>query len=107
MSGASKTRLQKKFVESELYDITRDLEDCIAELELLRGDLWKLGFIIDDVEMMTHIISNLPEGYENIVENLEEELYDDIGMLTNKIFWDKLSYKYNRMNAQSNQSEAK
>ena len=61
------TSLQKKISKFELDDVTRDPEDWIAELELLRGDLQKLGFIIDDVEIMTHILSNLPEEYKNIV----------------------------------------
>ena len=61
MKGESKTRLRKTFAKSELYDVTRDPEDWITELELLRGDLRKLVVIIDDMEMMTHILSNLPE----------------------------------------------
>ena len=40
--------------------------------------------------MMTHILSNLPKEYENIVENLEDELDDNIDMLTIKIIQDKL-----------------
>ena len=47
--------------------------------------------------MMTHILSNLPGEYENTVENIEDELDDNIDMLTIKIFWDKLSAKYARM----------
>ena len=43
----------------ELYDTTRDPEDCITDLELLRVDLRQLGTINHDVEMMTHILSNL------------------------------------------------
>ena len=66
----------------------------IPELELLRGDLRKLGVIIDDVEMMTHILSSLTEEYESIVENLGYELDDDINLLTIEINWDKLSFKY-------------
>ena len=61
MTGATKTRLCKKFTEIKLYDVIRDTEDQITELELFRGDLQKLGLIIDDVEMMTHLMSNLPE----------------------------------------------
>ena len=60
MEGASKTRIQKEFAKSELYDATREPEDWITELELLRGDLRKLRVIIDDVEMPTQILSNLP-----------------------------------------------
>ena len=48
---------------------------------------------------MTHILSNLPEYYDNIVENLEYRLDDDIHMLAIKIIWYKLSAKYDRMNA--------
>ena len=42
---------------------------------------------------MTHILSNIPEEYENIVENLEYKLDDDIDMLIIEIIWDKLSEK--------------
>ena len=56
ITGASKTRLNKKFAKIELDDVTRDPEDCITELELLRGDLRKLGIIIDGVKMMTHTV---------------------------------------------------
>ena len=62
-----------------------------------------MGFnIIDDVEMMTQILSNLPEEYDRIVENFEGKLNNEIGMLTIEIFWDKLSDKYNRMNVRFN-----
>ena len=104
MTGASKTRLRKKFAKCELYGVTRDPEYWTTELELFRANLRKLGVIVDDAEMMTHIISNLPEEYENIVENLEDELDDDIAMLNIKIIWDKLSAKYNRMNTRSNKN---
>ena len=50
-----------------------------------------MGVIIDDAEMMTHILPNIPEEYENIFENLVDKLYDDIDMLTIKRIWDKLS----------------
>ena len=63
--------------------------------------------MIDDVEMMTHILSNLPEEYNNIVENLEYELDDEIGMLNLEIIWDKVSAKYDRMNVWSNKNEGK
>ena len=56
-----------------------------------------MGFIVDDVEIMTYILSNLPEEYEKIIENLEDELDDDIDMFTIKNIWDKLSANYNRV----------
>ena len=61
MPGASKSRLHKKFAKSELDDAIRYLEYWITELELLRGNLRKLGDIIDGVKIITRILSNLPE----------------------------------------------
>ena len=48
MAEEFKTRLRNKSAESELDDVTRDPEDCITELELLRGCLLTLVVIIDD-----------------------------------------------------------
>ena len=73
IAGASKKRICKKFAKSELGDVTMDPEDWIKEIELLRGDLQRLGVIIDDVEMMIHILTNKPEEYKSIVEKLEKK----------------------------------
>ena len=102
MTGAFKKILCKKIAKSELYDVTRDAEDWISELELLRGDLRKLGVIIDDAKMMTRILSNLPEEYKNIIENPKDELEEDIDTLTIERIQDKISAKYNRINELSN-----
>ena len=61
MTGASKKRLQKKLSKCKLDDVTRDPEDWITELESLRVKIRKLGVIIDDTEIITHIMPNLPE----------------------------------------------
>ena len=66
MIGVSKTIICKKSAKSEFDDVTRDPEDWIAELELLRDSLRELGAIINNVEMMTHIISN-PHTYNKII----------------------------------------
>ena len=49
----------------------------------------KIG-IIDDLEMMTHILPNLFEEYESIIENLEYEIYNNIYPLIIYIIRDKL-----------------
>ena len=85
MSGASKTRLHNIFAKLDCYNFTMDPEDWIDELELLRGKLQKLGSIIDNVEMMTHIMSKLPGKYENIAENLDNESDNKIDMVTIEI----------------------
>ena len=49
MPGASNTIPRKKFSKNKLYDVTKDPEYLITELELLRGVLQKLGVNIDNV----------------------------------------------------------
>ena len=49
MKVFSNKRLCNKPSKIELDDVTRDPQDWINELESLRGDLWKLGVIINDV----------------------------------------------------------
>ena len=51
--------------------------------------------------MMTHILSNLPEAYHNIVETLEENLDDDNDTITIERILDKISVKYHQMDVQS------
>ena len=48
MAGSPKTTLSKKFSKSELYDVTRDPEDWITDLELFIGYLQTLVVIIED-----------------------------------------------------------
>ena len=91
----------------ELDGVKMEREEYITEIELLRGNLRKWLVTIDDVEMMTHILSNLTEAYKNIVKSLEEKSEFNIYMLTIKIFQDKLSAKYDNMNVRSNQTEGK
>ena len=50
---------------------------------------------------MTYIISNFPEAYDNIVENIEEEMDDDNDPLTIKSICDKLLEKYDQTDVQS------
>ena len=51
--------------------------------------------------MMTHIMSNIPEEYKKIVENLEDEVDDNIYPLTIERICDKLLSKYDQKNEQS------
>ena len=95
---ASKTRLRKKFAKFKLYDITRNPEEWVTELDLLRGDLQKLYVHIDNSEIMTHILSNLPEEYQTAVEILEEKLYYKDDSLTIEKIREKNSVGFDSMN---------
>ena len=85
IKGASKIRPFKKCEKSECYCVTKYLDYWITDLESLRSDLWILGFKIDGVKIMTQLLSNLPEEYKNIIENLEYKLDNDINLLAIKI----------------------
>ena len=47
---------------------------------------------------MTHLLSNLPEAYKNIVEKIEYELDYNVYTLTIKSIPDKISVKHNKIN---------
>ena len=63
--------LSKKFAKCELDDATRDPEYWINDTKLFRGP--ELRVIIDDVLIITHIMSNLHESCENIFKNLKNK----------------------------------
>ena len=47
-TGVSKKRPRKKLAKCELYDITRNTEEWIANIELFKGYLRKMDVKIDD-----------------------------------------------------------
>ena len=53
---------------------------------------------IDDIEMMTQILSNLHKAYNNTVENIEDEFDDENDTLNIKSIHGDLSEKYDWMN---------
>ena len=55
---------------------------------------------IDKIENMTHILSNLPESYNDFEENIKDKMDDDVDILSIKrvCAGDKLSEKYYQMN---------
>ena len=50
---------------------------------------------------MTHILSNIPEEYQNFVEILKDNLDDKDNPLSTERICDKLLVKYDQMNKQS------
>ena len=93
-TGDSNTILQYKVTKCELYNLTRDPKNWITKIKILIWDIIKFNFYIDDTEMMTHIQSILPKSYDNILENLKYELYDDLYPLTTERICDNLLVEY-------------
>ena len=57
---ASNSILREKFSKCKLDNVTRYPKEWITELKPYRGDLHKFNSHIDDTEMMSHILSNVP-----------------------------------------------
>ena len=76
-TGPSNTTKCKNVVKRKLDDVTRDPKYWITQIKLLRGDSQKIVVMIDYVKMITHILYNLSEEYEKIVENVADELDDN------------------------------
>ena len=97
-TGDFKRIIHKKFSKCGLYDVIISPKEWIAELGLLREDLQNLDVHIDNSEITTHIISNLTEEYQNIVEIIYGDLDDEDNQLTIEMIRDKLSVNYDQMN---------
>jgi gag-polypeptide of LTR copia-type len=73
-TAASKILLKKQFYESKLHDSTRDPDEWITELALLRQQLKLLKVIIEDDDFVIQIINNLPKEYDSLVELMEDDM---------------------------------
>ena len=71
ITGDSRTRVCNELSKCKIYDLTRNSEEWTTKLKLLIGDLQNMSVQIDDSEMITHILSNLPEKYQNMVDIIE------------------------------------
>ena len=98
-TGYYKTRLRKTFENFELEDFKNIPQrlDHRAQTTYRRPKT-NLNLHIEDTEMTTHILSNLPEAYDKSIEHIGDELGYYKYSLTIKIIHDKISLKYDQMN---------
>lgn len=81
------------FQNSKLGSWKDDPDEWITELERKRVYLKDMGVDISDDDFILHVISNLPEEYDNVIERLE----DDIDTLDIEELRDKLNVKYEKI----------
>jgi gag-polypeptide of LTR copia-type len=74
-------KTKREFVESRLEDISINPDVWIQGLETLRRRLEILGHKISEMDLIIHIIHNLPSEYETNIEFIENELEMDTGSL--------------------------
>ena len=96
-TSASKVKLMGQLHASKLTKKSKDPEVWISELELLRSRLAEMGTTVDDDFLILHILNNLPNEYDNVVENLEERVDSVLNPLGIEDVRQKLSEKYEKM----------
>ena len=74
----SAVQLKREFAQCKLTDTSKDPDEWIQELERLRLRIQtvKGGGQISDIDLIAHIIGNLPNEYSELVTTIESELDD-------------------------------
>jgi hypothetical protein len=88
--------LRKEFNLCALKNVNQDPDKWINELELLKRKLEAMNHQMTELDMIIHILNNLPHEYENVIESLETDLNDDIFVDLEKVRA-KLRAKYLRI----------
>lgn len=76
-TGAAKVQLKQEFHQLKLTSVDEDPDAWITQLELKRRRLKTLGAVIEDDDLILHILNHLPKEYETVVEMCEEDLSRD------------------------------
>ena len=94
-TSANKVQLMAKFANSSLKSWKKDPDEWINDLEILRSRIKDCGHAINDDDLIIHILNNLPEKYDNLVENLEAKM-DVTNPLTLEELRESLSLKFTK-----------
>lgn len=96
--------LKREFTNCRLESETDCLEAYMIKLEQMRKLLKKSSATVNEMDMILHIISNLPDAYDTTVEICDKKLRE--GTLNLKELLLKLRMKFKRTNkGQVNQGE--
>lgn len=63
-TSASRVKLMNQFTNNKLKKLLKDPDKWIAELELTRSRLKKMGTDIDESYLMMHMLNNMPSAYD-------------------------------------------
>jgi hypothetical protein len=88
--------LRKEFNLCALKNVNQDPDKWINELEILRRKLEAMNHQMTDLDMIIHILNNLPSEYESVIESLETDLDDNLLINLEKVRA-KLRAKYLRL----------
>jgi gag-polypeptide of LTR copia-type len=77
----------------------RDPEDWINQLLMMNRRLEGMGYSMTEMEIIIHILNNLPKEYESVVEGIEGDLDNSLNVDLEKVK-NKLRAKYARIKVQ-------
>jgi gag-polypeptide of LTR copia-type len=89
---ANLIKIKKEFSESSLDGIETDPDQWIQGLEVMHRKLQILGHTLTEMDLIIHILYNLPEEYSTTVQMLENDLELDLAKLER--FKEKLRIKF-------------
>jgi len=89
-------KVKKEFTQSKLESVEIDPDNWIKDLVNMKRKLEIMGSPMSELDLIVHILHNLPTEYENTVEILENELEND--SLDLEKLQDKLRSKFERLN---------
>ena len=100
-STPSYIQLKKDFANSKLSSLDTRPDEWMSELESFRTEMNKIEIRgkteMSEVDLIIHILSNLPEEYEVAVSELERKLKDDSIQLKMEDIRETLSSRYERI----------
>ena len=100
-STPSYIQLKKDFANSKLPSLDTRPDEWMSELESLRTEMNKIQIrgktAMSEVDLIIHILSNLPEEYEVAVSELERKLKDDSVQLSMEDIRETLGSRFQRI----------
>ena len=97
-STVTAVTLSEQYNSSKLNNTKTDPETWIVYLEILQSRLNDMKYQVSDNHLMIHILLNLPEEYDTLVETMEKELNNSTYPLTIEGMKERLHAKWERMN---------
>jgi hypothetical protein len=94
-TSSSLVLLKKEFNLFALRRTDKDPDEWITQLLLLRQRLEGMGHQMTDLDMVIHILNNLPKEYESVVKSLETDIDNDVHVNIEQVRA-KLQAKYKR-----------
>jgi len=107
-TAPSLLKLRKIFANSKLDSADKDPDVWITNLEALRQRMDEIGLVgrMSDMEFMIHVLNNLPEEYDVVLDSLENRLVSTgEERLTLESLREKLNSRFERITSKEREKD--